>query len=369
MSDHLDINAFIQEHATPPGDTLKEQLESHAMTQLELANRTGLDKKTINLIIGHNAPLTQETALALEKVFGLKARVWTNLETQYQERLLREAEHAGASVHADWARKFPYAQMATLGWVPKVSDAAKKAVNLIRFFGVSDPDCWKKVYVDKDLGLAFRRSPKTSNKAEVISAWLRKGELKSRDIVVPEYDASKFRDALDEIRTLTHEEPEVFIPKIEQLCAAAGVVYVFVSQLPSLGISGIMRWIGKRPIIQQCLRFKTNDQFWFTFFHEAAHVLQARKKLIFMEGQGLNSEEKKWEDDADRFAGELLIPEAKYQRFIGQHDKISKSAIRSFAIDIDLHPGVVAGRVMHDGLLSYSHPAGKLKATFDWCED
>ncbi|MEX2577685.1 MAG: ImmA/IrrE family metallo-endopeptidase [Verrucomicrobiales bacterium] len=63
------------------------------------------------------------------------------------------------------------------------------------------------------------------------------------------------------------------------------------------------------PMIQQSLLYKSNDQFWFTFFHEAKHVLQRKKKTIFLEGDASKPEDKDWEKEANDFAADLLIPQ------------------------------------------------------------
>ena len=81
--------SFQPDYAVPPGETLKETLETIGMSQAELAERTGRPKKTINEIIMGKAAITSETALQLERVLGVPASFWNNLERNYQERLAR----------------------------------------------------------------------------------------------------------------------------------------------------------------------------------------------------------------------------------------------------------------------------------------
>ena len=59
------------------------------------------------------------------------------------------------------------------------------------------------------------------------------------------------------------------------------------------------------------LRYKTNDQLWFSLFHEAGHILRHGKKKIFLEFNhgGAQAEEA----EADRFAANLLIPPRHHQ--------------------------------------------------------
>lgn len=85
----IEKNAFQPNYAVHPGETLKETLESIGMTQVELSQRTGRPKKTINEIIKGKAALTPETAIQLERVLGVPASFWNNLERNYQETLAR----------------------------------------------------------------------------------------------------------------------------------------------------------------------------------------------------------------------------------------------------------------------------------------
>ncbi len=360
--------SFIPDSVTPPGDTLREMIEHAGMTQVELAERTGLDKKTVNLIVQGKAPVTQETALALESVFGLPARFWMALETQYAEQHAREQQQHNQSKCVAWVRRFPYAQMCKWRWVPPAESDQERIQNLLSFFGVAAPANFESVY--GELRLSYRKSPKVRQKAELLAAWLRAGEMEFlKTEVAPEFEEELFRANLNRIRKLTRlEEPNGIVAKIKTLCANAGVMFVMVPELPGLGISGIMRWLNKRPLIQQSLRFRTNDQFWFTFFHEARHVLQKCKKEIFVEGEGLAAERADRERDANEFASEFLIPSAQYNAFRNGTRKPTCETIKGFARSIGVHPAIVVGRLQRDGVLSWSHPANNLKVKYQWSE-
>lgn len=75
--------AFQPDYAIPPGEILLEVLESIGMTQNELAIRMGRPKKTINEIIKGKTMITPSTALELERVLGVPATFWLNLENNY----------------------------------------------------------------------------------------------------------------------------------------------------------------------------------------------------------------------------------------------------------------------------------------------
>src|SRR5689334_16645832 len=87
-----DAQAFVPDYAIPPGETVLEVMESLGLTQSELAERTGRPKKTINEIIKGKAAITHETALQFERVLGVPAGFWSNLENAYQAALARISE-------------------------------------------------------------------------------------------------------------------------------------------------------------------------------------------------------------------------------------------------------------------------------------
>ena len=355
---------YKPDSVSPPGDSLLDTLEALGMTQTELSERSGLAPKTVNHIISGKASISETTALLLERVLGTPAHFWLVREAKYREFLARKNEKNLKESHQDWARAFPYKQMADLGWIEAASKAGDKAMHLLSFFAVSDQDCWSNVWTAPEA--SFRQTTRVGKKPEVISAWLRKGEIDAQKLRVPAFDEKRFSDAIHSLRSLVCEEdPHVFIPEIEKRCAQAGVRFLVIRELPSLGVYGVTRWYAGSPMIQQSMLLKSHDHFWFTFFHEAKHVLQKVKKRIFLEGTQLDQEDQKREDEANQFAGELLIPEKEYVSFLDQN-KFTTPSIRKFAASINAHPGIVVGRLMRDKRLSYTHPARRLQVRYQW---
>jgi addiction module HigA family antidote len=355
----------IEDFASAPGVTLRDSLEALGMSQAELAERTGISDKTINRIIKGIDPVTHTTALALEKVLRVPAGFWLKMESNYREHLARVVETQRLEGFAGWARRFPYAAMARMGYLDAARTAEEKAAALLRYFGVAAPDQWQAVYEDMELELSYRKSAGTADRMPVLSAWLRQGEIRAQVENVGEFDAAGFTDNLRRIREFTRDPPAEFIPKMKALCAGAGVIYELVPELPGLGVCGVMRWFHGRPLIQQSLLFKTNDNFWFTFFHEAKHVLQMRKKQIFIEGGKSEPEDIKREEEANRFASEILIPGDAWEHFV-RKEHFESERIRAFAKSIAIHAGIIAGRLLKEGLVGYDKPQAKLRTKFEW---
>jgi HTH-type transcriptional regulator / antitoxin HigA len=355
-------NQYVPDYLVPPGEILEEYLEAYSMTQTELADRTGLTKKTINEIIKGKSPITSETALKLERSLGRPAHFWNNLERQFQEDRSRLAEKKRLENQLDWLKRVPVSQLTKLGWLPKQENKIAQLAEVLRFFGVASPEQWATVW--REHQVAYRQTKRFEACAESVSAWLRKGEIEARQIRCKPFNRKNFFKALDGIRDLTMEAPEVFQPRLVEMCASAGVAVVFVPELPKTGVYGATRWIGNKAVIQLSLRYKSNNHLWFTFFHEAGHIIKHGRKEIFIEGNGLDNEK---EEEADAFARDRLIPPAELRKFIRSWDGRSLAPIETFAQKIKIAPGIVVGRLQHDKLLPNSHGNG-LKVFFRWSD-
>ena len=359
-------NQYTPDVVSPPGETLLETIEELGMSQAELAQRMGRPKKTINEIIWGKAAITPETALQLERVLRVPASFWSNREQQYRQYLARLTEESKLAEEVSWLQRFPVRTMIKKGWIAGFDDQVQQLYELLKFFGVVSPEQWDDVWSRSSV--AFRKTPAFQSDREAVSAWLRRGELEAQRIHCQPYKVGTFREVLLDVRRLTIEPPEVFEPAVKRICAEAGVAVVFVPQLPRARISGATRWLSPdKALMQLSLRYKKDDQLWFSFFHEAGHILLHGKRDVFLEGDDIDGDK---EEEANRFAARTLIPPTELARFLnlltpGLYP--GKSAIRTFASELGIAPGIVVGRLQHDKYLLFSH-CNDLKRTFVWTE-
>lgn len=357
-------NQYTPDSVSPPGETLQEILDSRGMSQAELANRTGRPTKTINEIIKGKAALTPETALQLEFALGTPATFWNNRERHYREFLARKKELEKLQSQVDWLDTIPYKAMVDAGWLAETSNRAERLMHALTFFGVASPSSWDQIW--KAQNAAFKQSARFEIDAGAVAAWLRKGELQAQQIEHGDYDPSQFRKALLTIRTLTRDLPADFARIMTEECGRAGVCVVFVPELPKTRVWGAARWISTtRALIQLSLRYRKDDHFWFTFFHEAAHVLLHGKRDFFIDRD--DQEKDARESDADSFARDWLIPPDAYKTF-KRRGAMSCAAISRFAYEIGIADGIVVGRLQHDQLLPHTH-CNELKRTLRWKEE
>jgi Zn-dependent peptidase ImmA (M78 family) len=183
---------------------------------------------------------------------------------------------------------------------------------------------------------------------------------------MPPFNPATFREVLKEIRGLTRREPFMqIITRVQELCEGAGVVVVLTPELRGTRLSGAARWLTPdKAIIQLSLRHKTDDQLWFSFFHEAGHLLQDKRRDYLHTDEGAENASQADEDAADQFARDLLMPPDIYRVFIEQAS-FSEEAVREFAKAQGIAPGIVVGRLQRERHLDRSH-LNDLKKPIDW---
>ncbi len=354
------INEYQPDYTVLPGEVLAYELELRGMKQQELAKRTGLTPKHIVSLVKGKSGITSETAIKLERALGMPAEYWLNLESQFQETQARMAEEGKLERDLGWLKKIPVNVMTKFGWIKKFKDKKEQLVEVLQFFGIASVEQWDDIW--PTLNVAYRQHNTHEVFPEAVSAWLRQGEILASAIQCNNYDKHKFRQVLDEIRGLTTQPPEVFVPEMRKLCASAGVAVVLVPALPKTGVSGATRWANQnKAIIQLSLRYKTDDHLWFSFFHEAGHILLHGKKEMFLEGaNGLEVEK---EEEANQFSENELIPIKEFSEFISI-GAFSKASIIQFADSMGIAPGIVVGQLQHKGLLKPSF-CNDLKQKFE----
>lgn len=340
-------NEYEPSEVSPPGATLLDVLKERGMSQADLASRTGRPLKTINEIVKGKAAITPETAIQLARVFGVPPSFWNNREAQYRESLARREHDARLKNDSARLKEVPVRAMEKLGWIPPERDRSRKLENVLTFFGVASIDALE----SRGRDARFRRSSAFEANPIAVGAWIRKGHLEADRIDCAFYDETKFRAALDKARLLCRDMPSDFASRLVDLCAGAGVALVFVPELPGTHLSGAARWLTPtKALLQLSVRHKSDDHFWFTFFHEAAHLLKHGRRKIYIDAdKGTDDAE---EDEANTFASDFLIPCEEWRRFV-QFDRFTKRAMVEFGSAIGVSPGVVVGRLQHEGRLGF----------------
>ncbi|WP_410659897.1 HigA family addiction module antitoxin [Amycolatopsis sp. lyj-112] len=362
-----------------PGEILKEQLDEQRVSQADLARRAGLSTKHVNQIVQGVVSLSPDIAVRLERATGVSAETWNQLEAVYQTHQSALEDERKLAGEIGWVGKFPLAFLAQMGVLRDTGQSLANLQRLLSFFGVATPDVAEQAW--REYRLAFRRSELVEGDGYSIATWLRVCEVRARNIECEPFSRERLIASIPEMRNLTLQQPALWQVELPRLCASLGVSLVFIPALKNTHLSGVTRWLASdKVMIGLSDRFKTDDTFWFSFFHELAHVLLHGKRLtfldhgkepgddgevdsspIFLHGDskvpGASSES---EREADKFAQNSLIPEQKLQKFLSLPAAVTEQAIRTFADDVGVAPSVVVGRLQHEKIVPWSF-ARKLK--------
>jgi HTH-type transcriptional regulator/antitoxin HigA len=344
-----------------PGEILLEALNDRGMTQAELAQRTARPAKTINEIVKGKAAITAETAIQLERVLGISARFWTGLEAAYRGGLARmEAQHE-LEANTGWLEGFPIADLVRRNQIQRGSSRVETLANLLAYLGLSSPAAFERHWMST--AASYRSSPAFRASPKAMAAWLRWGEREASKVEAPQFDANRFRQVLAKIRPLTRRPLTLIIDRVKEMCRTAGVVVILIPELEGTHVSGAVRWLAGKAVIQLSLRYKTDDQFWFTFFHEAGHLLSGSRRRDRVDAAEPSPDERADEEEqaANQFARDTLLPPGEYQPFAARAD-FSEAAIRSFAETQHIAAGIVVRRLQEDDMIPPSHSNNLKKA-------
>ncbi len=349
------VFSYEPDYAVPPGETLAEVLEGREMSQAELARRSGLSAKHINVILKGSASITPDTALKFERVFNIPARIWNALEVNYQGHLSRLGETSALEENIGWASRDLIKELVRRTSIKQVSDRVEQLREVLNFFGVASVDAWSTIW-DESAPLSAYRLAKHPSDSIALAAWMRIGEIHAADVDTEPFNRDSFREVLDTVRKLTRlTDRHEWLPKLQEMCRQVGVVVIIEKELPKARVNGVARWLTpNKALIQLSVRYLRDDILWFTFFHEAAHLVLHGKKSgprdvppTFIDTQESKG---RAEDEANRYAADLLIPPA-YAEELPHINSLND--VRSLADDLGVSPGIIVGRLHHEEL---KHP-------------
>ncbi len=347
------VNEFYTDIAFHPGETLVEKLDELKMGPKEFAVRTGKPEKTIIAILKGDSSITPEMAVLFESVLKIPANFWIKRQFSFDEFKAREKRVIAIEEAKDWAKCFPIADMVRCGWIGLQTKAEQKVATLFNFFGVSSPDAWKDYFFNQQLKVAFRISLAHTKEPYAISAWIRQGEIQASELKCGDYSETQFKKALKEIKTIMATQPDDYFVQLQKLCLACGVKVVYTPCIKKAPLSGATRWIDDNPLIQLTGRYKQNDRFWFTFFHEAGHIILHGKKDIFLEDIEYSEADLQKEKQANDYAVTWTFSNEEEQEVL-KATPLTIEKIESFAKKFNTHPALIIGRFHKKELLHYS---------------
>lgn len=329
----------VDEDPPHPGVLLAVALERRNMSQVDFAARTGLSPKHVNQVLKGSASLSADSAVALERVLNISAATWIGLDARWQEHRSRRRRHLELDRYSGWAARFPRAELVELGYLPDPAASSHPVEDLLDLFQVADPAAFERVWLTPLQG-GFRRAQQFAVDEWATATWLLIAERQTAARDLPSFNLAALRKAVRKLRAVTRLPIVDGFVEARGLLAACGVALTFVTALSGSRISGATWWPAlNRPVIALSERHKKEDIFWFTLFHEIAHLLLHPRREAFIEFDG-NDDSDGRESEANEYAAAELIP--------GSHDQDIVAAeparLAEIAETLGVGIAIVAGR-------------------------
>jgi len=361
----MTTNIYNSDIAIHTGEFLEEILDETRMTQSELANRLGRPLQMVNEIIKGKKSITSTTALELEGVLGVPSHIWLGLENQYQIVLAKQKELELMQEETKLISNFPYADLAKNGFVKATRKAIEKVDELKRFFEVA-----KLIQIPqvKAYQPAFRVSNHNNVSHEAIATWIQATRIKAKDIETKAFDKKILKEKLNLIKAfMSSKSINEAIEEIQKVLNSCGIALVLLPHFKKTKVHGATFWLdNEKAVIAITLRGSYSDVFWFSFFHEVGHILLHPKREVFLEDGYSDPKLQKQEDEADKFAKDLLINNDDFNRFISLNS-VSTTSVKDFAKQQGVKTSIVVGRLMHEKIINYNdYKFSSLRDKYKW---
>jgi HTH-type transcriptional regulator/antitoxin HigA len=332
---------FRPNWASAPGETIQAIISARGFSKAMLGNSLAIqDTELNNLLIGQ-LQISSDLAKRLANVLGSTPRFWLERDKQYHESL-KTLELAAPEL-LRWAQSFPVTEMVKAGWLNKPA-RNEAAAELLAFFGVSGLDDWKENYQARLSQTKFRTSESFENAIGSTTAWIRRGEIVAEEMNCGSFQKESFGQSLSKLKVLTLEEnPRMFVPALQKECAKYGVAVVVTRCLPGCAASGATHLLENgTALLLLSARFLSDDQFWFSFFHEAGHLMLHTDEAC-VEEKG--AETTAIEEEANAFAQRVILDPLGEDQLSAL--AFNKFSIARFARRCNVSAGVIVGQLQH----------------------
>jgi len=355
---------FRPDWVSPPGETIAQILEQRNLSSMKFAERIGRTSEEVEELISGAEKITIETARKLESVLGASVAFWMIRESQYREDQARLASDILPDSTEQWLADLPLVDMEKFEWIRSVSHSAA-LTECLRFFGVPDFQAWREKYSGLLRQAAFKTSPSFQANLSATAAWLRQAEIEAELIGCGRWNAERFGRTLVAIRQLTRKkDPDIFTPELRRRCAECGVAVVILRAPTGCRASGATRFLSPdKALLLLSFRYLSDDHFWFTFFHEAGHLLLHNRNALFLEDQDVSATKEEEEEDANKFAADILIPLQFREEMFNL--PVNGFDVLRFAKVVGVSPGIIVGQLQYYGRFTHRQ-LNNLKRRFVW---
>ncbi|WP_157099182.1 ImmA/IrrE family metallo-endopeptidase [Novosphingobium rosa] len=353
---------FTPDWFSKPGDSLRALMLRKSIDAQDVARHLDGGMKTLRGLLDGSNPIDDGHAGVLAEAVGGTISFWLKRQEQYDDALERAVDRA-ATVEADDWLMLPVPGEKPRGRMTqeKKRDEVRRR---LRFFNVGTMDAWQIRYGKICTSTLFRTSSTFNSDDGAVLMWLRDGELSSDLVSTKPWNAGNLQDRLDSIRKLSKlKQPEVFLPKLKELCAEAGVAVVAKRAPQGCRASGASRLVAPdKAMVLLSFRGRSDDTFWFTVFHEIGHlILHGARTFVDSDMHGDNLDE--CENEANDFASRIIVPEQRVEEF--KRLRADKFDVIRFSNRVGVSAGLLVGQMQHRDMINPSQ-LNFLKRRWQW---
>lgn len=356
MTDQATANWFSK-----PGDSIRTMMERRGISAHHLAVHFDGGLERVRGLLDGSQSVDAPTALRLSEVIGATQKFWLKRQENFDVAVERAVRHVSATEPEDLLLSIP-----SPGDKPRGKLSAERSAEEIRrrlvFFNVPNMECYASRYGKLIGNTDFRKSNTFASKDDATLLWLRRGELESDLVATKAWDPETLTRQLLDIRKLSRlSRPAIFIPRLRELLAQAGVALVIVKAPKGCTASGAARMVdADKAMLLVSFRYRSDEQFWFTVFHEIGHLL-LHKAHTFVDAPSTPLDDR--EREANEFAAKCIVPDNRKSEF--ERIGLDKDSIVRFAVSVGVAAGLIVGQMQHRKMLPPEKMNG-VKRTWTW---
>jgi Zn-dependent peptidase ImmA (M78 family)/plasmid maintenance system antidote protein VapI len=346
-----------------PGDTIKSLMQRREIPAVEIAAALPGGMQKLRDLLEGRASIDASTARALQSSLGGSVSFWLKRQKNYEAALDRAVSKAVQQEADQWLNEIPTPVASKANPVSKGSREDRLRHKLV-YYNVANLRTWDARYGSIPSETHFRTSPSFQSNRAAVLAWLRRGEIEADLIVTKPWSSVRLKQLLPDIRALSKiGRPDRFLPRLREILSDAGVALVVVPTPRGCHASGAARLVSPdKAMVMVSFRHRSDDQFWFTMFHELGHVLLHQGHAFVDEDE---TPESPAEREANDFAMMCIVPPARRPELLKLG--ADKDSIVRFAVSVGVNPGLIVGQMQHEGIIDHGRME-RLKRRWTWDE-
>lgn len=333
------VEKYEEEHypieMPDPISAIKFRMEQQGLKQKDLVPYIG-SQPQVSAVLNGKRELSKDMMRRLHKGLGIPYEVLMQTpDAKYEEKKFDVDD-------------FPFNEMVHLGYFPGYSDVRRaKAIGeslLDRLFSVFPGELPAQVLC--------RHSEKEIDENALL-AWQAHVLNNVQSEKIPQYHSNQLNDEfLEELLHFSAYEAGVVL--VEEHLNKIGIHFKIAKHLSETFLDGASFLTPDgAPVVGITLRYDRLDNFWFTLFHELAHVklhLSEDPDQAFFDETYQDNREicEPHEQEANQFAWDIMIPDKVWQEIMDKtKGQFSRNDILSYAQKLKISPAIIAGRLRY----------------------